>query len=315
VSGSGLGTTRTLVTDHCRAGRNTIAAPAARRGSEGRPHRTRPNTVTTEYVDPDIELGRIPAVRLERAGRARQADGQRLTERAPRDARREPQLGQRVTRDGDRRRAVARLALLGLAIAGAFVAVTLAGIGPSDAQRWIASAGPVGPVVFVLAAGVLGLALFPGHVSAIVAGMLFGALAGTALALAAAVLGAALCVTAARWLGSDAVHSLLGPRGRRWQTWLAANGFSAVLACRLAPGTPSGLVNYLAGLAGIRPRALLGAVVLGALPKTVAYVALGGALSDPLSSRAALAVALYVGAAAGGALIARRLIRSAPIAR
>jgi uncharacterized membrane protein YdjX (TVP38/TMEM64 family) len=268
--------------------------------------------VTTEYVDPDIELGRIPAVRLERAGRARQADGQRLTERAPRDARREPQLGQRVTRDGDRRRAVARLALLGLAIAGAFVAVTLAGIGPSDAQRWIASAGPVGPVVFVLAAGVLGLALFPGHVSAIVAGMLFGALAGTALALAAAVLGAALCVTAARWLGSDAVHSLLGPRGRRWQTWLAANGFSAVLACRLAPGTPSGLVNYLAGLAGIRPRALLGAVVLGALPKTVAYVALGGALSDPLSSRAALAVALYVGAAAGGALIARRLIRSRP---
>jgi uncharacterized membrane protein YdjX (TVP38/TMEM64 family) len=312
VSGSGLGTTRTLVTDHCRAGRNTIAAPAARRGSEGRPHRTRPNTVTTEYVDPDIELGRIPAVRLERAGRARQADGQRLTERAPRDARREPQLAQRVTRDGDRRRAVARLALLGLAIAGAFVAVTLAGIGPSDAQRWIASAGPVGPVVFVLAAGVLGLALFPGHVSAIVAGMLFGALAGTALALAAAVLGAALCVTAARWLGSDAVHSLLGPRGRRWQTWLAANGFSAVLACRLAPGTPSGLVNYLAGLAGIRPRALLGAVVLGALPKTVAYVALGGALSDPLSSRAALAVALYVGAAAGGALIARRLIRSRP---
>jgi uncharacterized membrane protein YdjX (TVP38/TMEM64 family) len=201
-------------------------------------------------------------------------------------------LGQRVTRDGDRRRAVARLALLGLAIAGAFVAVTLAGIGPSDAQRWIASAGPVGPVVFVLAAGVLGLALFPGHVSAIVAGMLFGALAGTALALAAAVLGAALCVTAARWLGSDAVHSLLGPRGRRWQTWLAANGFSAVLACRLAPGTPSGLVNYLAGLAGIRP--------------------LGGALSDPLSSRAALAIALYVGAAAGGALIARRLIRSRP---
>jgi uncharacterized membrane protein YdjX (TVP38/TMEM64 family) len=268
--------------------------------------------VTTEYVDPDIELGRIPAVRLERAGRARQADGQRLTERAPRDARREPQLGQRVTRDGDRRRAVARLALLGLAIAGAFVAVTLAGIGPSDAQRWIASAGPVGPVVFVLAAGVLGLALFPGHVSAIVAGMLFGALAGTALALAAAVLGAALCVTAARWLGSDAVHSLLGPRGRRWQTWLAANGFSAVLACRLAPGTPSGLVNYLAGLAGIRPRALLGAVVLGALPKTVAYVALGGALSDPLSSRAALAVALYVGTAACGALIARRLIRSRP---
>ena len=199
-----------------------------------------------------------------------------------------------------------------LAIAFGFLAVSLAGIGPSDAQRWIAGAGPAGPVVFVLAAGVLSLALFPGNVSAIVAGILFGAVAGTALALAAAVVGAALCLTAARRLGSDAVHTLLGPRGTLWQTWLAANGFSAVLACRLAPATPSGLVNYLAGLAGVHPRALLGAVALGALPKTIAYVTLGGALSDPLSGRAALAIALYVGAAAGGALIAGRLIRTRP---
>jgi uncharacterized membrane protein YdjX (TVP38/TMEM64 family) len=217
-----------------------------------------------------------------------------------------------VNRDGDRRRAVARLVVLGLAIAVAFLAVSLAGITPSDAQRWIADAGPAGPVVFVLTAGVLCLALFPGHVSAVVGGVLFGAVAGTALALAAAVLGAALCLTAARLLGSDAVHSLLGPRGTRWQAWLAANGFSAVLACRLAPATPSGLVNYAAGLAGVRPRALLGAVALGALPKTVAYVTLGGALSDPLSSRATLALALYVSAATGGALVARRLIRSRP---
>src|SRR4051794_36298493 len=170
--------------------------------------------------------------------------------------------------------------------------------------------------------------------------MLFGAVAGTALALAAAVLGAALCLTAARWLRSDAVHSPLGPRGKDRQAWLAANGVSAMLACRLAPGAPSGLVNYLAALArirppallrarpapgppsglltspaalaGIRPRALLGAVALGALPKTVAYVTLGGALSDPLSSRGALAVGLYAGAAAGGAMIAGRLIRSRP---
>ena len=75
---------------------------------------------------------------------------------------------------------------------------------------------------------------------------------------------------------------------------------------------PSGMVNYLAGLAGIRPRAFFGAVALGALPKTIAYVSLGGALSDPLSMRGGVAVALYVGAAAGGALVARRLLRARP---
>ena len=74
------------------------------------------------------------------------------------------------------------------------------------------------------------------------------------------------------------------------------------------------MINYLAGLAGIRSRAFFSAVALGALPKTVAYVSRGGALSDPLSTRGAFAVALYVGAATGGALIARRLLRSRPAA-
>jgi uncharacterized membrane protein YdjX (TVP38/TMEM64 family) len=204
--------------------------------------------------------------------------------------------------------------MLVLAIAVAFVLVTLAGIRPGDVRSWVDGAGLAGPVVFVLAGGVLGLALFPGHVTAAVAGLLFGALAGTALALAATLLGAALCLLAARRLGANAVLSLLGPRGRRWRAWLEANGFSAVLATRLAPGMPSGAVNYLAGLAGIRPRAFYAAVALGALPKTIAYVTLGGALSDPLSARGAFAAGLYVAAAAGGALVARRLVLSRPSA-
>ena len=220
--------------------------------------------------------------------------------------------GVRLT--ADRRRAVVRLALFGAAIACAFAVVALAGIGPSDARRWVDSAGPAGPVLFVLAGGVLGLALFPGHVTAAVAGVLFGALAGTALALAAAVLGAALCAVAARRGGADAVHAVLGPRGRRWRSWVADNGFNAVLVSRLAPATPSGVVNYVAGLAGIALRTILLAVALGALPKTIAYVSLGGALSDPLSTKGAVAVALYVAAAAGGLLVARKLLRSRPAA-
>ena len=202
--------------------------------------------------------------------------------------------------------------MLGLAVAVAFAAVSLAGIAPADGQRWVADAGPAGPVLFVLAGGALCLALFPGNVTATVAGALFSAVAGTALALAAALLGAGLCLLVARRLGADAVLSLLGPRGRPCHAWLKANGFSAVLASRLAPGAPAGMTNYLSGLAGIRPRAFFPAVALGTLPKTIAYVTLGGALSDPLSPRGAVAVALYLVAAAGGALIVRRLLRSRP---
>jgi hypothetical protein len=67
----------------------------------------------------------------------------------------------------------------------------------------------------------------------------------------------------------------------------------------------------LAGLARIRPRTSFAAVA-PALPKTIAYVALGGALADPLSARGALAAALYVTAAAGGAMVGRRLVRARP---
>ena len=89
--------------------------------------------------------------------------------------------------------------------------------------------------------------------TATLAGVLFGALAGTVLALAAALLGAGLCLLAARYLGADAVGSLLvGARGQRWRSWMTAHGFGAVLASRLAPGVPAGMVNYLGGLAGHR---------------------------------------------------------------
>jgi uncharacterized membrane protein YdjX (TVP38/TMEM64 family) len=210
----------------------------------------------------------------------------------------------------DRRRAIMRLLALASAIAVAFAAVGLAGIDPGDARRAVAGAGAAGPLVFALAGGLLGLALFPGHVTATMAGLLFGPLAGTAIALAAALLGAGLCLLAARRIGASAVLSLLGPRARSWREWVAANGFSAVLASRLAPGIPSGIVNYLAGLAGLRLRTIAAAVGVGALPKTIAYVALGGALSDPVSTRGAVAVTLYLATTAAGVLVARRLIRS-----
>jgi uncharacterized membrane protein YdjX (TVP38/TMEM64 family) len=219
-----------------------------------------------------------------------------------------------VFRNVERRRAVLRLAALGALVALAFGGLTLAGVTPGAVRHWVADAGPAGPVLFVLAAGALGVALFPGHVTAAAAGILFGVLGGTAVMLAVTLIGAALSFVVARRMGADALLTLLGPRGRLRRDWVRENGFSAVLASRLAPGVPAGMVNYLCGLADIRARAFLAAVGLGALPKTIAYVALGGALSDPFSARGAVAVGLYLAAAAGGALVARRLIKARPAA-
>ena len=138
---------------------------------------------------------------------------------------------------------------------------------------------------------------------------------GVALTLAAATLGAALAFLLARGAGAAPIGRLLGPRAAHWRAWIAERGFSAVLTARLLPGTPASVLNYAAGLTAMPLRAFAAAVALGALPKTVAYVALGGALSAPFSTRGLLAIALYAATALAGALLARRHLRAARTAR
>ena len=84
-----------------------------------------------------------------------------------------------------------------------------------------------------------------------------------------------------------------------------------MLTARLLPGTPASILNYAAGLTAMPLRAFAAAVALGALPKTVAYVALGGALAAPLSTQGLLAIALYAATALAGAVLARGHVRAA----
>ena len=181
----------------------------------------------------------------------------------------------------------------------------------TELTAWTESAGSAAPVLFLLMAAVSTCVLFPGQVTAAAAGVLFGVASGIALTIAAVTLGAAVAFLIARGVGAAPIGRLLGPRAAHWRGWIAERGFSAVLTARLLPGTPASVLNYAAGLTAMPLRAFAAAVALGALPKTVAYVALGGALSDPLSTRGLLAVALYATTALAGLLLARRHVRAA----
>jgi uncharacterized membrane protein YdjX (TVP38/TMEM64 family) len=223
----------------------------------------------------------------------------------------------RLPADPARRRALARLGAVALALASLVVvlSVTMGIPSPSQLAAWAHSAGPAAPAAFVLIAAVSTCVLFPGHVTAMAAGLLFGVVAGIGLMLAAATLGAAAAFLLARRAGAAPIGRLLGPRAAHWRTWISERGFSAVLTARLLPGTPANVLNYAAGLTAMPLRAFAAAVALGALPKTVAYVALGGALSAPLSTRGLLAVGLYAATALAGALLARHHLRAARASR
>jgi len=219
----------------------------------------------------------------------------------------------RLPADPARRRALARLAgaVLALVALVAVAAVTVGVPSPSELARWAESVGPAAPVLFVLIAAVSTCVMFPGQVTAGAAGVLFGVAGGVALTLAAAVLGATIAFLLARGAGAAPISRLLGPRATHWREWIAERGFSAVLTARLLPGTPASVLNYAAGLTAMPLRAFAAAVAIGAMPKTIAYVALGGALSAPFSTRGAVALALYASTALAGAYLARRHVRAA----
>jgi uncharacterized membrane protein YdjX (TVP38/TMEM64 family) len=53
-----------------------------------------------------------------------------------------------------------------------------------------------------------------------------------------------------------------------------------VLAARLMPGVPAGLLHYVAGASPVRARAFAGALAIGAVVRTVPYVLLGQGLGS-----------------------------------
>ena len=205
-----------------------------------------------------------------------------------------------------------RLIAFGLVLAAIFAAATLSGSLPNTerVQDWADGFGAAGPLVFVPLAALLSCLFVPGPALAGAAGLLFGTAAGTPIALTSATLAAVLQFSATRYFGGVAAAPLLPQRVRRLDEWMANNGFLAVLYVRLTPGIPFTLVNYGAGLTSLRARDLAGGTAVGALPRTFAYVALGGSLSDLSAPEAKLAIALLVVFGLAGLFLARRQLRA-----
>ena len=201
-----------------------------------------------------------------------------------------------------------RLAGFGVIVLGLFAVATLSGSLPSaeDVRDPGDGLGVAGPVVFIPAAASLLCLFVPGPVLAGAAGLLFGTGAGTPVALAFIVLGAVMQMTISRYLAGDAATHLLPERVKRFDDFLAERGFWAVFYMRLAPAIPYNLVNYGAGLTSLKIRSMAAGTAVGALPRTFAWVALGGSLDDLGSTEAKVAIALLVAMALFGAALARR---------
>ena len=203
-----------------------------------------------------------------------------------------------------------RLVLLLVSLAIVFLVLALSGSLSQDEVRDRVNAfGPVAPLAFIVLGALLTVALFPGPILAGAAGLLFGTIAGTPIAIASATLGASLACMLSRSVAGDAIQELGGPRLIGLAAWISRRGFVSVMYARLAPGVPYNLVNYAAGMTSIPVLVFAAATAIATTPRTFAYVALGGSFGDLGSPAAIAAMAVLVTMGVGGLVAVRRDLR------
>jgi uncharacterized membrane protein YdjX (TVP38/TMEM64 family) len=178
---------------------------------------------------------------------------------------------------------------------------------PAELRDLALSAGLAAPAAALAAWVLLTPALFPGPVLAAAGGLAFGAVGGTAIACAGAVLGGVAAFWLARTVARERVTQLArrSARLQRVQGLLERRGFASVLAARMMPGVPATGLYYAAGISPVRPRAFTAAIAIGALLRTTPYALLG----QGVASGSPLTIGIAAGSIAIGGAVALLLLR------
>lgn len=175
-----------------------------------------------------------------------------------------------------------------------------------DLTSVVEAAGPLGPAAFVIAYVLLTAAFVPGTIPSLAAGALFGPVWGTVLTVTGATLGAAAAFEIARRLGRDRTRRLLGRRGAAADARLGAQGLRGVIVLRLLPLVPFNALNYAFGLSAVSRRHHALGTMVGIVPGSLAFVALGDSISDPGSTGFVLSLAAVAVLIAGSSIAGRR---------
>lgn len=174
-------------------------------------------------------------------------------------------------------------------------------------RDWAQAAGAWFPIIFFVAHALVTVAL-PRIPFTLSAGLLFGPVMGTAVAIFATTVSAALAFLLVRAIGRDAIaprltHPAVAAVNRR----LARRGWLAVGSMRLIGPIPFPLINFCAGVSSVRFMPFLIATAVGVLPGTIAVVALGDALTGGTNPAMIVVTAICAAIGLAGLLVDARL--------
>lgn len=118
----------------------------------------------------------------------------------------------------------------------------------------------------------------PATLFTILGGAIFGSAKGAVLAWAGAMIGTAVTHLVAQTIGRRAIQRLLGKHSLLEKLRKKADVWD-LMRLRLIPVAPFGVLDYVAGLAGVSLKKLLIATGVGILPNVAAYAYVGHRLA------------------------------------
>ena len=156
----------------------------------------------------------------------------------------------------------------------------------------IQNLGLLGAIAFILLYVLTTIALVPGSILTLGAGVIFGVVWGSCYVFIGAIFGETCSFLIGRYLVRDWVYRKI--EGNR--KFLAVNkalkkeGFKIILLTRLSPVFPFNLLNYAFGVTGVSLRHyLLGSI--GMIPMTITYVYFGSLAGDLANLSSGFAIA------------------------
>lgn len=156
-------------------------------------------------------------------------------------------------------------------------------LAPARAGEWLRTARESwwAPIAFVILYTGFNILLVPATILTVTAGVVWGWKAGAGWVLVASTIGSAAPYFLAR-AGSGPAIAAIRRRSARLSETLENEGFLTLLLLRLIPIVPYNLLNYAAGIAGLRPRDFIAATFLGTIPGIVIVTYLADSIAQGL---------------------------------
>ena len=164
-------------------------------------------------------------------------------------------------------------------------------------KEWILGFGALGPVIYILLWVAACIFFLPGLPVALLGGVAFGPLLGTALTSVGSVLGATAAFLVARYAARSMVEGWVegNDQFRKIDEGVRKQGWRMLMITRLVPVFPFNLQNYAYGLTNIRLGTYVVVSFLCMLPGSAAFCFAGGSLTSGGSLKKTF---MYLGVAA-----------------